>query len=221
MMEYSDCAVGQSQSHASETKHGARRSGYQIDHAGHQLVVKALEGFAQAQGEEGLERLAVEEVGVWINADGKGTQFLQPDRIGDGQVVASAYYIAGSEDGAILALSVLFAYPPPQVFRMDKFEGLLHWRSFDLAAIDPVTVSLQNCRSLAHVGGEKARIARLVETSEWLPGLGGDEHIFGMAVGAATVAEFRLEDIQQRGLPPIRIAGFLQGKATGNRLSDK
>src|SRR5208337_671474 len=131
------------------------------------------------------------------DADSKGVQFLQPDGVGDGQIVAGADDAAGSEDGAILALAGLFAYPPPQVFRMDKFEGLVHWSPFDLAAIDPIAISLQKSRSLARVCSKKLGIARLVEPADRVPVFFCHIHIFRVAVGTAFFAEFYLENIQQ------------------------
>jgi len=56
---------------------------------------------------------------VRINSCVQGSHFFQPDGIGNGQVVACANDMTGAEDGAILAFAILFAYPPPKVFRMN------------------------------------------------------------------------------------------------------
>jgi hypothetical protein len=42
-----------------------------------------------------------------------------------------------------------------------------------------------------------------------------------MTVGAASLAQFNLEDIEQRGLLAVRVAGFLEREAAWDLLSDK
>ena len=77
------------------------------------------------------------------------------------------------------------------------------------AAVDSVAISLKNEGPLDQVCGEKSRITRLVEAANRLPGLACHIHILRMAVGAAILAEFGLEDIQECGLLSVRIAGLL------------
>jgi hypothetical protein len=47
---------------------------------------------------------------------------IQPNWIGDGQVVADAAKMTETEKGAIPALAVLFSNPPPKVIGMSEPE---------------------------------------------------------------------------------------------------
>ena len=60
---------------------------------------------------------ALEEEGVGIDADGQEFECIQPCRVGYGQIVADAANMTETEEGAILALAVLLANPPPQIIR--------------------------------------------------------------------------------------------------------
>jgi hypothetical protein len=99
---------------------------------------------------------------------------------------------------------------------MNEFECLIGWSSFEFPRIYPISVALQHSRPFIHVFGEKARVARFVESPHRAPRLVGYIYILRMAVGAALFAEFNFEDVQQRGLTSIGIAGFLYRQAAGN-----
>jgi hypothetical protein len=71
------------------------------------------------------------------------------------------------------------------------------------------------------MGGKELAVGMFVEPPHRLPWFPDHVHIFRVAVGAAFLPEFHLEDIQQCGLSSVRIAGFLQGKATGYLSPDK
>jgi hypothetical protein len=55
---------------------------------------------------------------------------------------------------------------------------------------------LQDNGLLIHIASKELDIGRLVESTDQPPGLAGYIHIFRMAVGAALLAEIRLEEIQ-------------------------
>jgi hypothetical protein len=128
--------------------------------------------------------------------------------------------VADTKDGAIFPLAVLFANPPPEIFWIDEFQRSRHWRLFDPVRGDTIAVSLKNDWPIAQECSEKAGISMFVEAPDWFPGLACHIHILRMAVGSASLAEFNLEDIQQRGLVAVRVAGFLEREAARDCLSD-
>jgi hypothetical protein len=101
----------------------------QAYHPGHQLVVKALEGFAETDAQVGLGLLAAAQESVRIDACGHKVEQIKPFGIGHGQVVADAASLTEPEDGAIPAFAVFFANPPPQILGMNKPKRALR-RSF-------------------------------------------------------------------------------------------
>jgi hypothetical protein len=96
--------------------------GWQAHDSGYELVVEALKGFAEAHGEEGIRRFAAAEECVGVDAGGHEVELIQPNWIGDGQVVADAAKMTETEKGAIPALAVLFSNPPPKVIGMSEPE---------------------------------------------------------------------------------------------------
>jgi len=158
---------------------------------------------------------------VRVDADGQQIELIEQGGIGDGQVVSDAACMTGPEDGAVPPFAGIIANPPPEVFRVNQFKGLIHRGPGDLAAINSVGASSENRRPLVHICFKKLRVARLVEAAKQAPVLARHIRIFGMAVGAAFFVELGLKHIQYRDLFSVRIACFVSGETAGNLPADQ
>ena len=133
---------------------------------------------------------------VRIYADGQQIKVIEQGGIGDGQIVADAANMTGPEDSAVPSFPGIVANPPPEVFRVNQFEGLIHRGCGDFAAINSVGASSQNRWSLVHECFEKPRIAWLVEAAKQAPGIARHIRVFRMTIGAAFFVEFSFEYVQ-------------------------
>jgi len=191
--------------------------------------VEALKWFAETHSEQRPRQLSVEEESMRVDSGRQKIEPIEPARVGDGKVVANAAGLAGAEEGAILAFARVLANPPPEVLRMNKFKGFLHWGSFNLAPVDSVAAALQDRRSLAYECIQKTGIARLIKPADRLPWIARHICIFRVAVGAAFLVELRLEYIQQCNLlsarkdclPDCETPGYLPPNQPNPFLCDK
>ncbi len=150
-----------------------------------------------------MESFSLKKKRMWIDAGRQMVKPVEPGGIGDRQIVAGAVYVTGSKKSPVLAFAVFFANPPPQIFRMNEFERLIGRSSFEFPRIDPISIALQHSRPLIHVPGEKARVARFVETPDRPPGSFSAQYIFRMAVGTASFAKLGFEYIENCGLRAV------------------
>jgi hypothetical protein len=90
--------------------------------------------------------------------------------------------MAQAEEGAIAALALVLANPPPQVVGLNEFKRVGGRGVRKLADIDSVSVTLQEYWPLAHQTREEEFVARLIEASHGKPGSFRGEYIFRVAV---------------------------------------
>jgi hypothetical protein len=72
--------------------------------------MKAIEGLAEAYGEECPGRLPLEEKCVGVDSRGQQVELIQPSRIGNCQIVTDAANLAETKERAVPALALLIAY---------------------------------------------------------------------------------------------------------------
>ena len=61
-----------------------------------------------------------------VDADGKQIELIEEGGIGNGEVVTDTACMTGPEDSAVPSFAGVIANPPPEVFRVNQFEGLIH-----------------------------------------------------------------------------------------------
>lgn len=156
-----------------------------------------------------------------VNAGGQEVEQIEPFGIGDGQVVAHTANLTETEDGAGSAFAFFFSSPPPEVFGMNQPQRAFRWSLLELAGQHSIAISLQNHRFLIYIVVKKLDVGHWVETANQAPGAARYIYIFRMAAGAALLAEFGLEYIQERDFLPIGIARFFSSHATGSLFANK